>query len=135
MAKAASPIRLQQDLMQAATIAGEQLHRSTAEQIEYWASIGRSVAGTITPDSLLAITAGLARLKIEPVMAPKIDPDDVFASLEAKRQSGNLSASVSEAASRYQASLSHPGQLEKVETDGSIVVGQFFGGVFTPANT
>lgn len=135
MAKAASPIRLQQDLMQAATVAGEQLHRSTAEQIEYWASIGRSVSAVVDPDSLLAISAGLARLKIEAVAVPEINPDDVFASMETKRQAGSLAASVSASAVRYQASVTYPGQLEQVQEDGTIVVGQFCGGVFTPVVT
>lgn len=34
MAKSASPIRLQQDIMRAAEATGRRFHRSTAEQIE-----------------------------------------------------------------------------------------------------
>ncbi|WP_269617933.1 TA system antitoxin ParD family protein [Zhongshania sp. BJYM1] len=49
MAKAASPIRLQQDLMQAAESTAKRFHRSTAEQIEYWAELGRSVSSSINP--------------------------------------------------------------------------------------
>jgi hypothetical protein len=44
MAKAASPIRLQEELMQAAESTAKRFHRSTAEQIEYWADLGRSVS-------------------------------------------------------------------------------------------
>ena len=44
MVKATLPIRLQEDLMQSATTAGQRMHRSAAEQVEYWASIERSVA-------------------------------------------------------------------------------------------
>ena len=61
MPKAASPVRLQQELMQAAALSGGRFHRSTAEQIEYWAEIGRQVANLLDPDTLLAIAAGLAR--------------------------------------------------------------------------
>ena len=50
MAKAASPIRLQQDLMQAAETTAKRFHRSTAEQVEYWAELGRSVAATLDPE-------------------------------------------------------------------------------------
>ncbi|MCK5666750.1 MAG: hypothetical protein KAI17_24840, partial [Thiotrichaceae bacterium] len=39
MAKALSPVRLQDDLMKAAKLTGDRFHRSTAEQIEYWADI------------------------------------------------------------------------------------------------
>ena len=132
MAKAASPVRLQQELMQAATLAGEQLHRSAAEQIEYWAALGRSIAHVVSPDSLLAVKTGLATLKIEPVQIPRIEPDDVFALLERDRAAGRLSALVTSSSVRYQASLTHPGQLERIDADGNITVGQFSMGQFTP---
>jgi ParD-like antitoxin of type II ParDE toxin-antitoxin system len=44
MAKAASPIRLQTELMQQAEPTAKRFHRSSAEQIEYWADLG-SAAG------------------------------------------------------------------------------------------
>ncbi len=132
MAKAASPVRLQEELMQAARSAGQRWHRSAAEQIEYWASLGRSVAGSVDPDKLLAISTGLARLQVEPVNAPAIDPEDVFAALECERVAGTLAQSVSGSAVRYQASAIHPGQLEQIAADGSVTVGQFGNGVFTP---
>ena len=132
MVKAASPVRLQQDLMQAATVAGERQHRSAAEQIEYWASIGRSVGNQVDADSLLAISTGLARLKVEAVSAPTLNPDEVFAALEHEREAGTLASSVTNSPVRYQASTSHPGQLEQISTDGQVVVGQFSKGVFTP---
>ena len=132
MAKAASPIRLQEELMQAATTAGQRMHRSAAEQVEYWASIGRSVARVVDPDNLLAVSAGLAQLKVVPVEPPVIDPDDLFAALEQERKSGTLAASISGAGVRYQASVALPGQLEQINPDGSVVVGQFSMGIFTP---
>ena len=132
MAKAASPIRLQEELMQAATTAGQRMHRSAAEQVEYWASIGRSVARVVDPDNLLAVSAGLAQLKVVPVEPPVIDPDDLFAALEQERKSGTLATSISGSAVRYQASATHPGQLEQINPDGSVLVGQFSMGIFTP---
>jgi hypothetical protein len=135
MAKAASPVRLQAELMEAAALTGKRLHRSSAEQIEYWASIGRSVGNVLNPDSILAITAGLARVKVEPVIASPVDPDQVFAALERDRKSGVLEQSVSQCKVRYQASGSHPGQLEQIDTDGTITIGQFKEGVFMPFET
>lgn len=135
MAKAVSPIRLQADLMEAAALTGKRSHRSGAEQIEYWASIGRSVGKVLDPDALLAITTGLARVKVEPVIAGPIDPDHVFAALERDRKSGALEQSVSESRVRYQVSDSHPGQLEQIDSDGKITTGQFNQGVFTPVKT
>ena len=132
MAKASSPVRLQKDLMRAATVAGEMLHRSAAEQIEYWATIGRSVSKNVSPDSLLAISTGLAMLKVEPVEISPIDPDDVFSALENHRNSGRLSEIVTESAVKYQASKNYKGKLERIEADGSVTVVQFSMGEFTP---
>ncbi len=132
MPKASSPIRLQQELMQAAETAASYSHRSTAEQVEYWAFLGRKVANHMSPETILAISSGLAELKIENIDSPSINPDKVFSALEEQRQSGSLTDSVSEVPARYQASASHPGQLEQVDADGNITVGQFNNGVFTP---
>ncbi|MDO9469638.1 MAG: hypothetical protein Q7J23_02775, partial [Nitrosomonas sp.] len=62
MAKSASPIRLQENLMRAAALTGERFHRSTAEQIEYWAEIGCNMSKILDPDDLLSISAGLAKI-------------------------------------------------------------------------
>ena len=132
MAKAASPVRLQSELMQAATSAGQRMHRSAAEQVEYWASIGRSVAKVVDPDTLLEVSAGLAKLQIVPVNPPMIDPDELFSALEQERQAGTLAATVGGSAVHYQASTDHPEQLEQINPDGSVIVGQFSMGVFTP---
>ena len=91
MAKSASPIRLQADLMQAATVAGKRLHRSTAEQIEYWADMGRRVSSSITPDDLLSVASGLAKIKIEPIYGQPVNPDGIFDTLENDRSTGSLS--------------------------------------------
>ena len=132
MPKAASPIRLQAELMMAASIAGQRQHRSTAEQIEYWAAIGRSLAKIIDQDALLELSAGLARLKIEPVVSAVIAPEKVFSDLERDRKTGELAASVTTSSVRYQVSARHPGQLEQILPDGRVIVGQFHDGVFTP---
>lgn len=132
MAKAASPVRLQEDLMQAASVTGARLHRSAAEQVEYWASLGRQIAAFVDPDTLLKIGAGLARLKVEPTVSQPIGPEVVFAAVEADRRSGELSKKVTTAPIRYQASVTHPGYLEQVDEKGVCVVGTFRSGIFTP---
>ena len=132
MPKAASPIRLQAELMQSAKMAGHRQHRSTAEQIEYWAGVGRSLSKIIDQDTLLEISAGLVRLKIEPVTPVAVDPEEVFADLERDRKTGELAASVTTSSVRYQVSVSHPGNLEQMLPDGRVIVGQFHDGVFTP---
>ena len=57
MPKAVSPVRLQQELMQRATLTGARHQRSAAEQIEYWAALGQQVAGILDPDKLLDVIA------------------------------------------------------------------------------
>ena len=132
MPKSASPVRLQAELMQSASMAGQRQHRSAAEQIEYWASIGRSVSKIINQDTLLEFSAGLVRLKIEPVESAAIAPEEVFSDLESDRKSGRLVESVTTSSVRYQVSVRHPGQLEQILADGRVIVGQFHDGVFTP---
>lgn len=133
MAKAHSPLRLEAQLVEQATLAGKQLHRSTAEQIEYWAELGRSLARTLSPDSLLQIHAGLARIRIEPVVGPTVDPDLLFAQMEEERDSGALTENLTSSTMRYQASRNHPGLLEQIAPDGTVTVGQFLQGQFVPA--
>lgn len=134
MPKAASPVRLQEELMESARVSGAIQHRSAAEQIEYWADIGRKVSKTIDPDTLLAVEAGLARIVVEKVQAEALDPDSVFAALDAERKSGKLASAIAERSPvRYRACRNKPGQLEKFDAEGNSIVGQFVNGEFVPA--
>lgn len=135
MAKAASPVRLQEALMESARISGSVLHRSAAEQIEYWADIGRKVSRIVDPEILLAVEAGLARLTVEKVKSTGIDPEAVFASLDADRDSGALASAIAEQSPiRYQASRTNPGVLEQIDPAGNVQLGQFINGEFVPSN-
>jgi len=131
MAKANSPMRLDASLVRAASSAAVIHHRSIAEQIEYWADLGRNLASLVTPEHLLEIQNGLSTLIIEPVKSVNVNPEDVFANLERERVSGELANSVTSASTRYEASKDFPGQLEQISVDGTII-GQFNGGKFTP---
>lgn len=134
MAKSASPIRLQEDLMKAAELTADRFHRSTAEQIELWAELGRSVADTLDPVVMLSVKSGLSRIKVEPVYGMPVDPDEVFETLEKNRKNGTLSKRVITAVIHYQASSKHPGYLERIDQQGNITTGQFTNGQFVPLN-
>lgn len=134
MAKANSPIRLEQSLMDTAASVAKAAHRSTAEQIEFWADIGRTLTQIVDAHTLLSIKAGTVRVLVEPVQAEAIDPDELFEQLDADRASGSLSQRVTGCDIRYQASAAHPGWLEKICTDGSRVPGRFENGIFQPRN-
>ena len=132
MAKAASPVRLQQELMEKATLAGARQHRSAAEQIEYWAALGRQMAGVVDPDTLLDVLSGLATLKVVPVAGVAVDPEQAFAALENGRRSGQLALAVSGSSLRYQTSPTKPGWLEQINPNGTHTLGRFQNGVFEP---
>lgn len=116
--------------MQAAALTAERFHRSTAEQIEYWAEMGRNVDHMLNPDDLLAISAGLAKITVEPVSSEPVDPVGIFQSLEDDRTSDMLPQTVTGSAIRYQVSGTHPGYLEQIHLDGRIQTGKFQGGEF-----
>lgn len=135
MAKAVSPIRLDEALMAEALLASSTLHRSTAEQVEYWADIGRKVAKLVDPDDLLAVQAGLATLHVEKTKPITVDPDSVFAQLEQDRESGVLSQAIAAGSVRYQASTNEQGKLEAVHPDGRAEIGMFVDGEFRAERT
>lgn len=132
MSKASSPVRLERDLMEAAKATGALFHRSSAEQIEYWADLGRRLSGVLDPAVMLALKAGFATLSVEQVTPKEINPDDVFANLKRKSADGALSTAIAGQNVRYQASKTCPGMLDRVSPDGSIEVGEFINGTFNP---
>ena len=81
MPKSPSPVRLQDELMRSAALVGALHQRSAAQQVEYWASLGRSVAELLDPEQLLAVQSGLARLRVEPIRVVAVDPAAVFATM------------------------------------------------------
>jgi hypothetical protein len=119
--------------MKAATVIGAQMHRSAAEQIEYWADIGRRFAGKLSADDLLSLHAGVARLEIIKDKSQPINPDSVFQQLEQDRETGKLAQQIAIIGSRYQSAPDHPGMLERIDPDGTRTIGQFIHGEFVHA--
>lgn len=130
MAKAVSPIRLQKEFMSAAELTGKRFHRSTAEQIEYWAEMGRTVSALLDPDDLAAIAAGVAKLELVPIYGKPVDPASVFQTLEDERAAGSLAPRVTSSPVSYQASIEQPGCLEQIDRKGQIRIGKFIDGEF-----
>ncbi|NQY38231.1 MAG: hypothetical protein HRT37_25495 [Alteromonadaceae bacterium] len=130
MAKAISPIRLQNDLMNSAKVIGALMHRSAAEQIEYWAYLGQKMSDIITPQTLLDINAGLTKISVQPVVDSSVNFDDVLNEVHLRAASGELSQTIANGKIRYQASDSHPGFLEQIAPDGSVTIGLFKAGDF-----
>lgn len=116
--------------MRAATSTAKQFHRSAAEQIEYWADLGRQLADVIDPNSLAAIAAGVARVQIDPIVSNPVNPDDVFKQIETERDNGTLPDTVTTSTLSYQASTQYPGYLEQIGPTGQITIGHFRHGQF-----
>ncbi len=127
-----NPMRLDRELVQAASAVAERQKRSVPRQIEYWAELGRSVESVLDPETLIAVQEGLARLVVEMAPSAPVSSADVFRDLDNSRARGTLSTRVSSAPVRYQASTSAPGLLEQIHSDGAKILGRFSSGQFVP---
>lgn len=130
MAKASSRIRLEAGLMESATIAGELHNRSAAEQVEFLASIGQSVAKHMTANDILELKAGLMSVVLEKNNGAEVDSAQLLSEIDTARASGALSQAILSGGPRYQMAHDRPGLLEQVLPNGETKVGQFVDGVF-----
>jgi len=125
-------MRLDIELVRAAEAVHKQQKRSVPRQIEYWAELGRAVEKVLDHNMIIAVTQGLAKIKVELAPSGPVSSTEVFAELEQARESGSLSARVTSSPVRYQASTSAPGCLEQIRPDGQRTVGRFRDGRFVP---
>ncbi len=132
MAKATS-VRLSEALYIAADKAGSIQKRSISKQIEFWAELGKTVERVIKFEDIYAVTQGLKKVNIEPVLSTPVNPQDVFSSLENSREKGELSGNVTSASIYYEASPGSPGLLDRVDSQvGKRQTGRFLNGEFIP---
>ena len=133
MTKSTSPIRLQAALLEAAQVSGAVQHRTAAEQIEYWAEIGRKVSRVIDPETLLAVKSGWARIIVESLPPADVDLDGFIASLAAGEHTQAMAAAIAKRSPiRYQACAANPDLLEEIDQTGKKVVGEYVDGEFRP---
>lgn len=123
-------VRLDDALVLHAAAEGGIHRRSTPKQIEFWAEIGRAVAGEVSAEDLIAIVQGIRQLKVEPVVAEAVSSDDLWTEVDQARDSGRLSQSIARGRTVYQASAKKPGFLEAIYPDGAREIGQFRDGRF-----
>ena len=127
----ANPMRLSKALVEAAERESVIQKRSIPKQIEFWAELGKAVEGVMNPTDVVAATQGFKKIKVEPADSMAVKPRDVFDSIESSRRKGTLAAEVTSAAIYYEASLSRPGLLDRVNVStGERQTGQFHNGVF-----
>ncbi len=130
MAKTTS-LRIDAALISAAERSGSIYKRTAPKQIEYWAELGRSIEHVVRIEDVVAISRGIKKIIVESVTSTNVDPGDVFNDLETGRASGDLAKEVSSAAVYYEASLSRPGLIDKVNAvTGKRQTGHFHNGEF-----
>lgn len=125
-------LRLDDRLVKLAKAEGLLFKRTTPKQIEYWADLGRQLSNKLTPAELIAFTQGIGGIHIESTPSPTIDADALFAEVESSRNSGKLSANISDTPFQYEASTAQAGLLDRVSANGARETGSFYNGQFIP---
>lgn len=128
--KQSSPVRLAEPFYKKMDAAARINSRSIPKQLEHMVNIAESVGEHVSREELLDIQAGLSKIVIEKIDAPRVDKVSLFGTLDSMRQSGALSQAVTRAGNKYQASKSHPGYLERINENGNLETGMFVNGKF-----
>lgn len=112
-------VRIDKDLALQAEREARIQNRSNAKQIEYWAKIGKAISSKLSIEDVFAVSQGIKTIKLEiapPVQSIPVNPDDIFNDLENDRSKGLLAENVTSARIYYEASVDHPGYLDRVNS-------------------
>jgi len=94
-------------------------NRSKAKQLEYWAKIGKAISSKLNIADVFAVSQGIKTIKLEvspSVQSIHVNSDTVFNDLENDRDRGLLTKNVTSANVYYEASVEHPGYLDRVNS-------------------
>jgi len=106
-------------------------HRSINGQVEYWAKLGKAIASKISMADAFAVTQGLKEIHLENCESIPVDTETVLNTLEADRAEGFSDKPVTSAPFYFEASISKPGLLDKVDSvTGERRTGRFQNGRF-----
>ena len=127
-------LRIDQDLALQAEREARIQNRSKTKQLEYWAKLGKAISSKLDIADVYAVSQGIKTIRLEttpPAQSIPVDPDTVFNDLEKNRAKGLLSKNVTSAKVYYEASLEHPGFLDRVDSaTKKRVTGTFKNGEF-----
>jgi len=124
-------LRIDESLVIQAQRQAKVQNRSINGQIEYWAKLGRAIASNISAADAFSVTQGLKEIRLETSQSISIDPNAVLNELEADREKGFSGKPVTSAPFYFEASVSKPGFLDKVNTmSGERQTGRFQNGKF-----
>jgi streptomycin 6-kinase len=118
------PVKLSDNLVLDARVAGEAEERSIAGQIEFWARLGRAVELVLRTDDVL-------RLKRRGEARPL---SELLASVDTDEGRQRLAAHLaSRPYPHFEPSTERPGLIVKVDEDGTRTLGRFVNRTFRPA--
>jgi hypothetical protein len=112
-------VRIDKDLALQAEREARVQNRSNAKQIEYWAKIGKAISSKLSIEDVFAVSQGIKTIKLEvtpSVQSIPVNSDDIFNDLENDRARGLLAKNVTSAKIYYEASVDHPGYLDRVNS-------------------
>jgi hypothetical protein len=118
------PVKISDDLMLDARLAGQWLQRSIAGQIEFWAALGRALEPLLEGDRALA-------LRKSGKLRPLSECLESVGLPEGRRRLADVLKS--QPFPRYEPAPGRPGFLVRIERDGTRTVGRFVGRVFKRA--
>jgi hypothetical protein len=124
-------LRIDENLVLQAQRQAKVEHRSINGQVEYWATLGKAIASKISTAEAFAVTQGLKEIRLQPAGNISVDPEVVRNELEMDRAKGFSGKPVTSAPFYFEASVSRPGFLDKVDTvTGERQTGRFQNGTF-----
>ncbi len=127
-------LRIDQDLVFQAAREARIQDRSKTKQLEYWAKLGKAISSKLSISDAFAVSQGIKTIKLEvssSVQSIPIDSDAIFNDLENDRTKGRLAKNVTSAKIYYEASVEHPGYLDRVNSvTGEKQTGTFEHGEF-----
>lgn len=131
---ARSGVRINAELHDAARQAAEVSARTVPAQVEYWMKIGQLFDGDVlNAQQIFDLFQGKTFVESVSIKENKaIATDDVFATLDADRESGALAKQIPAAAPVYDIDTKRSGAIRRVNADGSTEYGQFIEGRFVP---
>jgi hypothetical protein len=112
-------LRIDQNLASQAEREARIQNRSKAKQLEYWAKLGKAISSKLNITDVYAVSQGIKTIKLEVASSAQsipIDSDVIFNDLENDRAKGLLAKKVTSAKIYYEASVEHPGYLDRVNS-------------------